>query len=84
MVFFTSNPVSSRNTLCSHQYIPVQAQDEELKQRETFSRGLGENRVDAPRFSVGTIHIHGAPIMEKRNKRKTGISNLKVQDSDTQ
>lgn len=28
--------------------------------------------------------IHEAPIMERRNERKTGTSNLKVQDSDTQ
>lgn len=40
--------------------------------------------MDAPRFRVGTIHIHEAPIMERKNERKTGTSNLKVQDSDTQ
>lgn len=83
-VFFTSNPVSSRNTQCSHQDIPAQAQGEELKQSETFSRGLRENGVDVPRFRVGTIHIHEAPIMERRDERKNGTSNMKVQDSDTQ
>lgn len=83
-VFFTSNPVSSRNTLCSHQDIPAQAQGEELKQSETFSRGLRENGVDVPRFRVGSIHIHEAPIMERRDERKNGTSNMKVQDSDTQ
>lgn len=40
--------------------------------------------MDAPRSRVGSIHILEALIMKRRNERKTGTSNLKVQDSDTQ